>query len=221
MVESCCGPKKASKCTCATCNCTDCDGNCCAKVATVRKCAPGFSATAWFNGFKNINLSEYKGKYVVLFFYPLDFTFVCPTEIIQYSDKAKDFREAGAEVIGVSIDSQFSHMEYTKKDRKTGGLGKLDIPLVADVTKSIARSYGCLIEDGGDAGVAFRATYIIDDKQIVRHISISDLPVGRNVEETLRLVKAFKYTDEFGEVCPASWRPGSKTMVDDHSSTKT
>ena len=187
----------------------------------MRKAAPEFSAVAYFNGFKNVKLSEYKGKYVVLFFYPLDFTFVCPTEIIQFSDRAKEFREIGAEVVGISIDSQFSHMEYTKKDRKVGGLGKMDIPLVADVTKSIARSYGCLIEDGEDAGVAFRATYIIDRNQTVRHISISDLPVGRNVDETLRLVKAFQYTDEFGEVCPASWRPGSKTMVTDPNSTKT
>jgi alkyl hydroperoxide reductase subunit AhpC len=145
------------------------------------------------------------GKYVVLFFYPLDFTFVCPTEIIQFSDRAKEFRDINCEIVGLSIDSQFTHMEYTKKDRKTGGLGKMDIPLVADVTKDIARRYGCLIDHGEDNGVAFRATYIIDGNGIVRHISISDLPVGRNVDETLRLVKAFQYTDEFGEVCPASW----------------
>ena len=176
---------------------------------------------AWFNGFKKVKLSDYKGKYVVLFFYPLDFTFVCPTEIVQFGDKAKEFREAGCEVLGCSIDSQFSHMEYTKKDRKTGGLGKMDIPLIADVSKDIARSYGCLIDHGEDNGVAFRATYIIDKNQIVRHITISDLPVGRSVDETLRLVKAFQYTDEFGEVCPASWRPGQKTMVTDLDSEKT
>ena len=157
----------------------------------------------------------------MLFFYPLDFTFVCPTEIVQFSGKAKEFRETGCEVIGCSIDSQFSHMEYTKKDRKKGGLGKMDIPLIADVTKSIARQYGCLIEDGDDAGVAFRATYIIDKEGTLRHISISDLPVGRNVDETLRLVKAFQYTDEFGEVCPASWRPGNATMHADPNSEKT
>ena len=191
------------------------------QVATVRKPAPQFTAGAYFNGIKTVNLSDYKGKYVVLFFYPLDFTFVCPTEIIQFSDRAKEFREIGAEVIGVSIDSVFSHMEYTKKDRKIGGLGTMDIPLVSDITKSISKQYGCLIDHGEDNGVAFRATYIIDTNQIVRHISISDLPVGRNVDETLRLVKAFQYTDEFGEVCPASWRPGKKTMHADPSSTKT
>ena len=220
-MDCCSTTKQTTSCTCASCDCTNCTGTCCPTVATVRKAAPEFSAVAYHDGFKNIKLSDYKGKYVVLFFYPLDFTFVCPTEIIQFSDRAKEFREIGAEVIGVSIDSQFSHMEYTKKDRKIGGLGKMDIPLVADVTKSIARSYGCLIEGGEDAGVAFRATYIIDKNLKVRHISISDLPVGRNVDETLRLVKAFQYTDEFGEVCPASWRPGKKTMHADPSSAKT
>jgi len=128
---------------------------------------------------------------VVLFFYPLDFTFVCPTEIVQFSDKANEFRQIGAEVIGVSIDSKFTHMEYTKKDRKKGGLGKMEIPLVSDVNKKIAKAYGCLVNDGDDDGVAFRATYIIDKTGILRHISINDLPVGRNIEEILRLVKAF------------------------------
>jgi len=160
-------------------------------VTAVRKPAPHFEAAAWFNGFKTVKLSDYKGKYVVLFFYPLDFTFVCPTEIVQFSDKAAAFREIGCEVIGASIDSQFSHMEYCKKDRKKGGLGKMDIPLIADVTKKISKTYGCLIDQGGDNGVSFRATYIIDRAGIVRHISISDLPVGRNVDEVLRLVKAF------------------------------
>ena len=137
---------------------------------------------------------------------------MCPTEIVQYSDSAKEFRENGCEVIGASIDSHFVHMQYAKQDRKIGGLGKMDIPMIADVTKEISRKYGCLIEDGEDAGIAFRATYIIDGNGIVRHISISDLPVGRNVEETLRLVKAFQYSDKYGEVCPASWTPGKATM---------
>ena len=112
-------------------------------------------------------------------------------------------------------------MEYTKKDRKKGGLGKMDIPLVADVTKSIAKSYGCLIDHGDDNGVAFRATYIIDKNGIVRHISINDLPVGRNIDEVLRLVTAFQHTDEFGEVCPAQWSKGKATMHADGGSAKT
>jgi alkyl hydroperoxide reductase subunit AhpC len=112
-------------------------------------------------------------------------------------------------------------MEYTKKDRKKGGLGKMDIPLISDITKSIAKQYGCLIEEGEDQGVAFRGTYIIDGLGVVRHISISDLPVGRNIDETLRLVKALQYTDEFGEVCPAQWTPGKPTMKTDQDSEKT
>lgn len=185
------------------------------QVAKIRQPAPYFEAMAWWNGFKKVKLTDFKGKYVVLFFWPLDFTFVCPTEICQFSDKAKNFREIGCEVIGASIDSHFTHMEYTKKERKNGGLGKMDIPMIADITKSISKSYGALIEDGADAGIAFRATYIIDDKGILRHMSISDLPVGRNVEETLRLVQAFQYTDKYGEVCPASWTPGAATMKPD------
>jgi alkyl hydroperoxide reductase subunit AhpC len=228
--KACCS---TSKCSCPNCKCTDCKGcgeeccvltNCCKnewKLAQVRRPAPDFTAQAWYNGFKEITLSSYKGKYVVLFFYPLDFTFVCPTEIVQFSDRAGEFRASNCEVLACSIDSQFSHMEYTKKDRKKGGLGKMDIPLISDITKSISKRYGCLIDHGEDNGVAFRATYIIDVAGVVRHISISDLPVGRNVDETLRLVKAFQYTDEFGEVCPAQWTPGKATMKTDQDSEKT
>ena len=181
----------------------------------IRKPAPAFKATAyWKKKFQEISLEQFKGKYVVLFFWPLDFTFVCPTEICTFNDHGKDFEEIGAQLIGCSVDSHFVHMEYTKKDRKKGGLGPMDIPMVSDLSKKIAKDYGCLIEDptDGDCGVAFRATYIIDGKGILRHMSINDLPVGRNVEETLRLVKAFQYTDEHGEVCPASWTPGKATM---------
>jgi len=152
-----------------------------------------------------VKLSDYKGKYVVLFWYPLDFTFVCPTEIVQFSDRADEFRQLGCEIIGASTDSKFAHMEWTKKDRKKGGLGPMNIPIISDITKRIASTYNCLIKKGGDEGVTFRATYIIDKEGILRHISMNDLPVGRNVDEVLRLVKAFQYTDEYGEVCPASW----------------
>ena len=150
-----------------------------------------FEADAWFNGFKKVKLADYKGKYVVLFFYPLDFTFVCPTEIVQFSDRAGEFRSIECEIIGASVDSKFTHMEYTKKDRKKGGLGTMDIPLISDITKSISRTYGALIEEGGDTGVTLRATYIIDRNGIIRHMSFNDLPVGRNVDEILRLVKAY------------------------------
>lgn len=157
----------------------------------IRKPAPDFEAIAWYNGFKKVKLSDYKGKYLVLFFYPLDFTFVCPTEIVQFSDRANEFRDIGCEIVGCSVDSQFTHMEYTKKDRKKGGLGKMDIPILADVTKDIAKAYRCLCDVGEDVGVAYRATYIIDKNQVLRHYTISDLPVGRSIDEVLRLVKAF------------------------------
>ena len=146
---------------------------------------------------------------------------MCPTEIIAFSDAQKKFRESECEIIGCSIDSQFSHMEYCMKPRKKGGLGDMEIPLIADVSKQVSKDYGVLIDHGGDNGVAFRGTFIIDREGILRHISINDLPVGRNVDEILRLVQAFQYTDVHGEVCPAKWKPGDATMVPDHKSEKT
>ena len=163
-------------------------------------------------------MSDFKGKYVLLFFYPLDFTFVCPTEICQFNDKAAEFEKHGCQVVACSTDSHFCHKEYTKKDRKKGGLGPMTIPMLADTTTKTAESYGCLIED---EGIAYRATYIIDDKGILRHATIGDLPVGRNVDEFIRLVQAFRYTDEHGEVCPSAWTPGAATMVPDPDSAKT
>ncbi len=190
--------------------------------AAIRHPAPAINATAYYNyDFTKINLDDYKGKYVVLFFYPLDFTFVCPTEIIAFSDVADKFREVEAEIIGCSIVSQFSHMEYCAKSRKKGGLGDMKIPLIADVSKQIAKDYGVLIDHGDDNGVAFRGTFIIDREGILRHISVNDLPVGRNVDEVFRLVQAFQYTDVHGEVCPAKWKPGEATMAADHKSDKT
>jgi len=188
------------------------------QTAKILKPAPAFTANAYHNGFKKISLSDYIGKYVVLFFYPLDFTFVCPTEIIAYSEKAAEFEKAGCSVIAASTDSVYSHMEYVKKPREDGGLGKMEIPIIGDTTLAISRAYGCLIEE---EGIAFRATYIIDGKGILRHLSISDTPVGRNVDETLRLVQAFKYADEHGEVCPEKWTPGKKTMKTDHADPQT
>merc|ERR1712130_75081 len=176
----------------------------------IGKPAPEFSKTAVVDGdFKTVSLSDYKGKYLVLFFYPLDFTFVCPTEIIAFSEKAEEFRKIGAEVVGASIDSEFTHLAWINTPRKDGGLGKMNIPLIADVTKSMARDYNVLIEEDG---VALRGMFIIDGKGVLRQITVNDLPVGRNVDEALRLVQAFQYTDVHGEVCPANWQQGSKTM---------
>ncbi|XP_006900830.1 PREDICTED: peroxiredoxin-2-like [Elephantulus edwardii] len=184
--------------------------------AHIGKPAPSFQATAVVDGaFKEVKLSDYKGKYVVLFFYPLDFTFVCPTEIIAFSEHADDFSKLGCEVLGVSVDSQFTHLPWINTPRKEGGLGPLNIPLLADVTRSLSLDYGVLKED---EGIAYRGLFIIDGKGILRQITINDLPVGRSVEEALRLVQAFQYTDEHGEVCPAGWKPGRDTIkpnVDD------
>ena len=192
------------------------------QYAIVRKPAPAFKAQAfWQNKFQEVSLEQFKGKYVVLFFYPLDFTFVCPTEIVQFGDMHEEFAKINTQLIACSIDSVHSHRQWCQKDRKKGGLGPMEIPIIGDITKTIARDYGCLIEEGADSGVSFRATYIIDDKGILRHMSINDLPVGRNADEVIRLVEAFKHTDEYGEVCPASWKPGKATMHADPDSAKT
>ena len=187
--------------------------------ATIRQPAPAFTAQALMpdESFKQISLEDYKGKWVILFFYPLDFTFVCPTEITQYSDRAEEFKALNTEVIAASIDSQFSHLAWVKQDRKKGGLGKMNIPIISDLTKQISRDYGVLIEDpkDGDCGVAFRGIFIIDPKQNLRQITVNDLPVGRNVDETLRLLQGFQYNEKHGEVVPCGWKPGAKTMKAD------
>ncbi|KAH8235862.1 hypothetical protein KR032_009674, partial [Drosophila birchii] len=188
------------------------------QMPQLQKPAPEFSGTAVVDGvFKDIKLSDYKGKYLVLFFYPLDFTFVCPTEIIAFSENAAEFRKINCEVIGCSTDSQFTHLAWINTPRKQGGLGSMDIPLLADKSMKVARDYGVLDEE---TGIPFRGLFIIDDKQNLRQITINDLPVGRSVEETLRLVQAFQYTDKYGEVCPANWKPGQKTMVADPTKSK-
>lgn len=187
--------------------------------ATIGAPAPYFEATSLQGTeFKDIKLTDYKGKYVLLFFYPLDFTFVCPTEIISFSDASEEFAKNNCVVLGASTDSQYSHYQYCKTERAKGGLGELKIPLVADFTKTIARIYNCLMTQGPNAGVANRATFIIDGEGNLRHASYNDLPVGRNVDEYLRLVQAFQFTDKHGEVCPAKWKPGAKTMKTDHNS---
>ena len=189
--------------------------------AAIRKPAPEFTATAWdVNRIKEIKLSSYRGKYVVLFFYPLDFTFVCPTEICSFNDAAPQFRENNCEILACSVDSHFTHREYTLKSRENGGLGRMQIPMIADLNKQIGKDYGVYLDHSGDEGVHLRGTFIIDTEGTLRHISINDLPVGRNIQEILRLVQAFQYTDQYGEVCPESWTPGQATMVPDHDSEK-
>lgn len=182
-------------------------------VLAIRHPAPDFTADAVINGeFKKISLKEQRGKWVVLFFYPLDFTFVCPTEIIAFSDRQQEFAQLNTQVIGCSIDSKFSHLAWINTPRKKGGLGEMQIPLVSDLTKSIAKDYGVLVEDGDDAGVAFRGLFIIDPNGVLRQITVNDLPIGRNVDEVLRLIQAFQYHEEHGEVCPANWKKGKASM---------
>ena len=175
----------------------------------VQKEAPGFTATAVVHEeFKQVSLSDYRGKYVVLFFYPLDFTFVCPTEIIAFSDRIADFHNRGTEVVGVSIDSQFSHLAWIQMPRAKGGLGELKYPLVSDLTKKITADYGILLE----GGVALRGLFLIDKGGIVRHITINDLPLGRSVDEAIRVLDALQHFEKHGEVCPADWKPGALTI---------
>jgi len=181
--------------------------------AMISKPAPAWSATAVINGeFKELKLADFLGKYLVFFFYPLDFTFVCPTEILAFNDRAAEFRKIGAEVVGASVDSHFTHLAWMNLPRTEGGLGKLNIPLLSDLTHSISKDYGVYLEDNG---ISLRGLFIIDDKGILRQITMNDLPVGRSVDETLRLVQAFQYTDKHGEVCPAGWKPGADTIIPD------
>lgn len=180
-------------------------------TAFVTQPAPQFKATALIDGqFKEVSLSDYKGKKVALFFYPLDFTFVCPTEILAFSDAKAEFEARNTVVLGVSVDSQFSHWAWTQMPRKEGGIQGITYPLIADINKTIAADYGVLLP----AGVALRGLFLIDadDKQTIRHITINDLPLGRNVEEALRLLDAIDFTNEHGEVCPANWKKGDKAM---------
>jgi peroxiredoxin (alkyl hydroperoxide reductase subunit C) len=181
--------------------------------------APDFTATAVVDQeFKTVSLADYRGKYVVLFFYPLDFTFVCPTEITAFSDRYADFSSRNTEVLGVSVDSQFSHLAWVQTDRKNGGLGDISYPLVADLKKEISRDYNVLDEE---AGIALRGLFIIGPDGVIRHSTINFLPVGRSVDETLRVLQAFQYVDSHpDEVCPANWQPGEKTMNPDPVKSK-
>lgn len=186
----------------------------------VGQAAPDFTATAVVDQeFKTIKLSDYRGKnYVVLFFYPLDFTFVCPTEIIAFSDRYEEFSKLGTEVLGVSVDSEFSHLAWIQTDRKQGGVGDLSYPLVSDIKKEISAAYNVL---DPEAGIALRGLFIIDKEGIIQHATINNLAFGRNVDETLRTLQAIQYVQSHpDEVCPAGWKPGEKTMTPDPVKSK-
>lgn len=178
----------------------------------VGKKAPDFTANAVLadNSIQaDFNLSTYlKGKIGVLFFYPLDFTFVCPSEIIAFNNRVEDFKKLGAEVIAVSVDSHFTHLAWKNTPVEKGGIGNVQFPMVADLTKQIARDYDVLVNDA----VAFRGTFLIDQDGVVRHQVVNDLPLGRNVDEAIRMVEALKFHQENGEVCPAGWNKGKAGM---------
>ena len=177
----------------------------------VTKQAPDFTATAVMpdNSMKpDFKLSDYRGTYVILFFYPLDFTFVCPSEILAFDKALPAFKAKNCEIIGVSIDSQFSHWAWKNTPVQQGGIGNVQFPLVADLDKSISRQYGVLL----DAGIALRGTFLIDREGVVRHAVVNDLPLGRNTDEALRMVDALQFHEKYGDVCPANWEEGKEAM---------
>ena len=196
----------------------------------VTKPAPDFKQTAIMsdNSFKDISLSDYRGKKVVLFFYPLDFTFVCPTELIAFDKRLDEFKNRNTEVIGCSVDSKWAHHAWKNTDVNKGGIGNVQYPIVADIDKSIARSFDVLlgandvaIFDGDDevqtsvgGAIALRGSFLIDEDGIIRHSVVNDLPLGRNIDEMLRMIDALSHNQKHGEVCPAGWRDGEDAMAE-------
>jgi len=181
--------------------------------------APDFEATAVYDQeFETVQLSSYRGKkYVILFFYPLDFTFVCPTEITAFSDRFDEFKALSTEILGISVDSEFSHLAWLQTERQAGGLGDLNYPLISDLKKEISSSYNVLT----DEGVALRGLFIIDKEGVIQHSTINNLAFGRSVDETLRTLQAIQYVQTNpDEVCPANWKPGEKTLFDDPVKSK-
>ncbi len=185
----------------------------------VGQIAPDFTATAVVDQeFKTLKLSDYRGKYVVLFFYPLDFTFVCPTEITAFSDNYSSFQDIKTEILGVSIDSEFSHLAWIQTDRKMGGVGDLNYPLVSDIKKEISAAYNVL---DPEVGVALRGLFIIDKDGVVQHATVNNLSFGRSVDETMRVLQAIQHVQSHpDEVCPAGWEPGDATMNPDPIKSK-
>jgi len=175
-----------------------------------------FAELKYEQGALKIGSDTIKGKYTVLFFYPLDFTFVCPTEIIAFHERLGDFNKVNASVVGVSIDSQFTHLAWKNTPRKQGGLGEIGYPLLADINKKASLDYGVLLPNG----IAARGVFIIDEKGILQSCTINNLGVGRNVDEILRTIEGCQYVAKHGEVCPANWKPGEKTMKPDTNGSK-
>ncbi len=179
--------------------------------------APRFKTEAVMpnNTFAEISLSDYKGRYVVLFFYPLDFTFVCPTEIIAFSERAEEFENLNVQLLGCSVDSKYSHYAWINTPRSKGGLGGIRFPLLSDLNKVISAAYGVLLPE---AGVALRGLFLIDLKGIIQHELVNNLPLGRDIQETLRIVRALQFYEKNGEVCPANWQDGSPGLKENTDS---
>jgi peroxiredoxin 2/4 len=177
----------------------------------IGKPAPHFDLEAVGHGglFHNVRLDDYRGCWLVVFFYPLDFTFVCPSEIVAFDNRLAQFKERGCEVIGASVDSHYTHLAWRNTPLDKGGIGQIQFPLVADLTKQIGRDYDVLTADGA---IEFRGTFLIDQKGIVRHQVVNDLPLGRNIDEAIRMVDALQFNEKNGEVCPAGWNKGKEGM---------
>lgn len=185
----------------------------------VGQLAPDFTATAVVDQeFKSIKLSDYRGRYVVLFFYPLDFTFVCPTEVTAFSDRYAEFSNLNTEVFGISVDSEFSHLAWIQTDRKFGGVGDLNYPLVSDIKKEISAAYNVL---DPSSGIALRGLFIIDKDGVLQHATINNMAFGRSIDETIRTLQAIQHVQSHpDEVCPIDWQPGDKTMNPDPVKSK-
>ena len=179
-------------------------------ASLVQQPAPEFKVQAVMpdSSFKEVSLADYRGQYVLLFFYPLDFTFVCPTEIIAFSEAAAKFQEKNVQLLSCSIDSHFTHLAWRNTSRSAGGLGDIQFPMLADLDKKIAEQYGVLLP----GGIALRGQFLIDKEVVVRHELVNDLPLGRSVDEALRLVEALQFFEANGEVCPANWKQGDQTI---------
>lgn len=180
-------------------------------MSLIGKKAPEFKAKAVVKDkiLDDFSLSDFEGKYVLFFFYPLDFTFVCPTELHAFQEKLKEFEQRGAQLIGCSVDSWFSHAAWLKVSKEKGGIKGVSYPLVSDLNKTISQNFGVLKED---EGIAYRGLFLIDKEGVVRHQLVNDLPLGRSVDEALRMLDALIFHEQHGEVCPANWNTGAKSM---------
>ena len=178
-------------------------------MGIIGKSAPKFSGEAAYQGeIIDLSLEDYKGKWLVLFFYPLDFTFVCPTEVVSFSDRAEEFKALNAEIVGVSVDSVHTHLAWQRTPRSQAGVGELAYPLFADLNRKVCKKYGVLRGD-----VALRGVFIIDPEGVVQSSTINNLPVGRNLDEVLRTLQAYQYVQSSGNVCPANWKQGDEGMA--------